>query len=113
MAGVPDEQDPPGVIDGSTETDGNSSNSCPTTARSRAICAAIPTRATLRLAGENLFWGQGATAPERRGQGPTAPITHWPVPGIRVLAVGKAGEQERSAGDAGDRRADQDQRIEP
>ena len=47
VPGVPDEEHPAGLLNRSTDTDGSSSSSCLTAARSRATCADIPTRATV------------------------------------------------------------------
>lgn len=69
---------------GNTDTDGNISSSCPTKARSLAICAAIPTCATLR--------------PELLRILPLLPVARWatrqgqPHPGepLRITRMKKA-----------------------
>ena len=53
MAGMADEHDPACPVDGQDRPEGNSSSSCPITAPSLAMCAAIPTWVTLRSGGGN------------------------------------------------------------
>src|SRR5262245_9339302 len=149
----------PASSTGRTAADGNSNSSCPTTARSRAICAAIPTPQPYGPE-SRLTWREriGAAAHRREPasrrnvvDGPSATFLRgqWPVdhvrpaeaprskhilalgdhsdsrvprrrladraewPGCPALAVGQPGEEQRGTGDAGDRGADQYQRVEP